>query len=345
MSSDVHVADRLVAAARAADSLACVGLDPRPALLPPAVRAAALARWGNGAAAVAEAFLQFNLGVLDAVAGHCAAVKPQVACYEAYGSAGWAALEATVRAARERGLQVIVDGKRNDIGSTATHYAQAAFGGAPGLSEEAIPDGTLLDGTLLDGTLLNGMGADWLTINGYLGGDGVSPFLSDERTHGIFVLVRTSNPSAADLQDLLVGTAPYDPESAGVGPLTVAERMAGLVQRWGQGRAGRAGLNDVGAVVGATWPEQARQLRATMPDTMFLVPGYGAQGASAADALAGSRPQGCVGLLINSSRAILGAWQHDDAEDWVGSARRAVQTMNAELAQAAEKAGLSGPAG
>ncbi len=310
-----HVADRLVAAARAAGSLACVGLDPRPALLPPAVRAAALARFGgDGAATVADAFLQFNLGLLDAIAGRCAAIKPQVACYEAYGSAGWAALEATVVAARERGLPVILDGKRNDIGSTATHYAQGAFGGAPGLQP---------------GTMLNGMGADWLTVNGYLGSDGVEPFLDPpsppptSMPHGIFVLVRTSNASAGELQDLRA-----DGDS-------VAGHMAALVEQWGRGRVGESGLSDVGAVVGATWPDQARQLRSAMPDTLFLVPGYGAQGASATDALAGARPVGSAGLLVNSSRQILGAWQHDDDKDWAGSARRALDTMNQELDQAA----------
>ena len=230
---------------------------------------------------------------------------------EAYGSAGWRTLEATVTAARERGIPVIVDGKRNDIGSTATHYAQAAFGGAPGL----------------DGAVLPGMGGDWLTVNGYLGADGVEPFLGplDDPSsggHGVFVLVRTSNPSAADLQD----------QASGDG--TVSDRMADLVARWGAPRRGGSGLTTVGAVVGATWPDQARALRARMADTLFLVPGYGAQGGSAADALAGARPSGHPGLIVNSSRQILAAWQHDDAEDWTGSARRAVEAMNADLAAA-----------
>ena len=327
--SPQHAADSIVAVGAAAGSWACVGLDPRPELIPPSLRAAALARHGgDGAAAVAAAFLAFNLGLLDAVAGRAAAVKPQVACYEAYGAAGWAALEATIAAATERGLPVVIDGKRNDIGSTATHYAQAAFGGAPGL----------------DGTILSGMGGDWLTINGYLGTDGVAPFLAPTpsptptpagsavagaRGHGVFVLVHTSNPSAAEVQD----------QPGGQG--TVAEHLARLVAGWGHGRTGRHGLNDVGAVVGATWPDQARQLRALMPDTLFLVPGYGTQGGSAADALAGARPIGVPGVLINSSRQIIGAWQHDDAEDWAGSARRALEAMNADVAVAAEAAGLS----
>lgn len=306
-----HAADRLEAAVAATESVACVGLDPRPELLPPALRRAALDRHGDGAEAVAEAFLAFNLGILDAVAGRCPVVKPQVACYEAYGAAGWRTLEATVAAAGALGLQVIVDGKRNDIGSTATHYAQAAFGGAPGL----------------DGARLPGLGGDWLTVNGYLGGDAIDPFLGDAADtdaggHGIFVLVRTSNPSAADLQDRVTDTG------------TVADAMAELVTTWGRGRVGSCGLSAVGAVVGATWPDQARELRGRMPDAWFLVPGYGAQGGSAADAVAGARPSGPAGLLVNSSRQILAAWQHDDEADWVGSARRALDAMNADLGTA-----------
>jgi len=304
-------ADRLDAAVRATGSVACVGLDPRPELIPPALRRAALERHGDGAAAVAEAFVAYNLGLLDAIAGRCPVVKPQVACYEAYGSAGWQALETTVAAARERGLQVIIDGKRNDIGSTATHYAQAAFGGAPGLA----------------GAVLPGMGGDWLTVNGYLGADGVEPFLGaagdpDAGGHGVFVLVRTSNPSAADLQDQAAGE------------VTVADRMADLVAAWGSSRLGRCGLAAVGAVVGATWPDQARALRARMADTLFLVPGYGAQGGTADDAVAGARPGDNPALLVNSSRQILAAWQHDDEADWAGSARRALDAMNADLGAA-----------
>ena len=137
-----------------------------------------------------------------------------------------------------------------------------------------------------------------------------------------FVLVRTSNPSAAELQDLPCGAE------------TVMEAMARLVARWGQGRVGRCGLSDVGAVVGATWPEQARRLRALMPDTLFLVPGYGAQGGAAADALAGLRGDG-RGVLVNSSRAIIGAWQSGgDPSRWQEAARAALEAMNRDLASA-----------
>lgn len=298
-----HAADLLQAAIDRTGSCAVVGLDPRPALLPPALAADALAAHGDSRAAVAAAFLAFNRGLIDACAGACCAVKPQLACYEAYGAEGLRCLEETVAHARARGIPVIADGKRNDIGSTAEHYAQAFLAGAPGLAGAALP----------------GLGAQWLTVNGYLGADGIAPFIgATPAGTGIFVLVRTSNPSAGDLQD------------QGESGRTVAERMARLVAAWGQDRLGACGLADVGAVVGATWPAQARQLRALMPDTLFLVPGYGAQGGSAADALAGRRADG-RGVVVNNSRGIIAAWQKAAAADWAGAARGALDAMNADL--------------
>ena len=303
----MHPADRLQEAIDRSGSLACVGLDPRPSLVPPPLAQEALARHGDTAEAVAAAFLAFNRGVLGAIAGRCAAVKPQVACYEAYGPAGVRCVLDTIAHARGLGIPVIVDAKRGDIGSTAEHYRQAWVDGAPGLG----------------GAHLAGAGGDWVTVNGYLGSEGVMPFLAPTPGGaGVFVLVRTSNPSAAELQDLPCGAE------------TVMEAMARLVARWGQDRVGRCGLSDVGAVVGATWPEQARRLRALMPDTLFLVPGYGAQGGAAADALAGLRGDG-RGALVNSSRAIIGAWQSGgDPSRWQEAARAALEAMNRDLASA-----------
>ncbi len=298
----MHAADVLQSVIDRSGSVACVGLDPRPALLPPAVVDVALAAHGDTAAAVAAAFTAFNRGVIDAVAGRCAAVKPQTACYEAYGVAGWLALADTVAYARARGIPVIIDAKRGDIGSTAEHYQQAFLGAAPGLGGASLP----------------GMGGDWLTVNGYLGGDGVKPFLGAART-GVFVLVKTSNPSSGDLQDLVQGDG------------TVMDAMARLVAGWGAARRGDCGLSDVGAVVGATYPDQAKRLRALMPDTIFLVPGYGAQGGTAADALAGARADG-RGVIVNSSRGIIAAWQATKTSDWQGAARQALNAMNADLA-------------
>ena len=300
----MHAADRLDASIDATGSIACVGLDPRPVLLPPGLKDRHLRASGGGAAGVAAAYREFNEAIIDAVAGRCAAIKPQAACYEAYGAAGWAVLEATVAHAEGAGVPVVLDAKRADIGSTATHYGQMAFGGAPGL----------------DGSPVEGIGATWITVNPYLGEDGVLPILG---AGGVFVLVKTSNPSSADLQDVALG----DKDQAGG---TVAERTADLVREWGASRLGDRGLSAVGAVVGATYPDHARALRERMPDTLFLVPGYGAQGGGAADAVAGSRPDG-RGIVVSSSRAICGAWQEDGSEDWAGAAARALDAMNAAL--------------
>lgn len=301
----MHAADQLQHASDHHRSIACVGLDPRPALLPPALVSAALAEHGDTAEAVAAAFLAFNRGLIDVLSGHCAAVKPQAACYEAYGAAGFRCLAETVAYARGKGLPVIIDAKRGDIGSTAEHYQQAFLGSAPSLRGEPLA----------------GMGGDWLTINGYLGSDGVKPFLGPQPSGtGIFVLVKTSNPSSGELQDQRSDSG------------SVMETMASLVAGWGAGRTGACGLNDVGAVVGATYPAQAKRLRELMPETLFLVPGYGAQGGSAHDAVAGARSDG-RGVLVNSSRAIIAAWQAKEyaGGDWRHAARAALDAMNADL--------------
>ncbi|HAT11620.1 MAG TPA: orotidine-5'-phosphate decarboxylase [Planctomycetes bacterium] len=299
----MHAADTLQASIDRTGSLAVVGLDPRPALIPPALRTQALARHGDTRLAVAWAFAQFNRGLLAAVQGACCAVKPQVACYEAYGAPGLQALEETISEANRLSIPVIVDGKRNDIGSTAEHYAQAWLGAAPGFT----------------GALPAGPKGDWLTVNAYLGSDGVKPFLA----HGaVFVLVKTSNPGSGEFQGLKLADGDANMEA-----------MAKLVRQWGEGRTGACGLNDVGAVVGATWPAEAKRLRALMPNTIFLVPGYGAQGGSAADALAGRRPDG-RGCVVNSSRAIIGAWEKPKATDWASAARAALDAMNKDLASA-----------
>lgn len=298
----MHAADRLDEVIAATGSVACVGLDPRPTLLPADLRGRHLEVFGPGADSVAAAFAEFNRSIIDAVAGRCAAVKPQVACYEAYGVAGWGALASTIVYATAAGIPVILDAKRGDIGSTATHYGQMAFGGAPDLSGDPVA----------------GLGADWLTVNGYLGADGVLPVLDGRTGAGLFVLVKTSNPSSGDLQDTPSGE------------VSVADRMADQVHRWGQDRLGDRGLSDIGAVVGATYPDNARSLRERMPDTVFLVPGYGAQGAGAVDALAGARADG-RGVIVSSSRGIIGAWQSEGTDDWGAAAGRAVDAMNADL--------------
>jgi orotidine-5'-phosphate decarboxylase len=315
-----HVADRLQADMDRTGSIACVGLDPRPDLVPPSLRRTMLERFGDTNEGVAAAFLELNACLIEAIAGHCAAVKPQAACYEAYGAPGWQALADTVRLAQNAGLAVIVDAKRGDIGSTSAQYAQAFFGGAPGLWDDGRP-------------VAAAMTTDWLTVNPYLGSDNVLEFVdaTPGRT-GIFVLAKTSNPSSGELQDrTCVGGDAPDGEH-------VADVVARLIDGWGRGRAGASGLTDIGAVVGATYPGEARRLRDRMADSLFLVPGYGAQGATAADAVAGARSDG-RGVLVSSSRAIAGAWTslpgaEDDDVDWAGAARAALDAMNADLAAA-----------
>jgi len=298
-----HVADKLAIACETSNSVACVGLDPRPELVPPPIAYMCEGKH-DGAEAVAAAFAAFNRGLIIAIRDRCAAVKLQLSCYEAYGHHGIRAFTETVAYARSFGIPTIVDGKRSDIGSSATHYADAYLDAPQGL-----------DGARLEPPV----GADWLTVNPYLGHDGIDPFLGEPGAHGIFVLVRTSNPSGHQIQDL--------------GEPSVAERIADLVAEWGRERIGGRGLSDVGAVVGATVPDEARRLRERMPASFFLVPGYGAQGASAADALAGRRPEDGGGVLVNSSRAIIGAWREHggDGKDWALASQAALDRMNADL--------------
>lgn len=308
----MHPADRIQAGIERTGSVLVVGLDPRPELVPPDLVQSALADGLSGADAVAKVFLGLNTQIIEMAAGSCAAVKPQLACYEAYGAAGWRCLEATIAACEAADIPVVADGKRNDIGSTAAHYGQAAFGGAVDL----------------EGHLLPGLGVDWLTVNAYLGSDGITPFLDATPNAGLFVLVRTSNPSSVELQEVaLAGNSEFG------GERTVADHMAGLVRSWGEERVGASGLASVGAVVGATQPNAARALRLLMPNTPFLVPGYGAQGADADDAVAGARPDGS-GILVNSSRGIMGAWRAQPERPWQDSIADAIGSANSALGAA-----------
>jgi orotidine-5'-phosphate decarboxylase len=220
--------------------------------------------------------------VIDAVAEHVVAVKPQVACFERLGPPGWAALEETVQRARDRGLLVIADAKRGDIDVTAAAYGQAFFGSTP------TPYGDV-----------EGISADALTVNPLLGADALGPLIKAARDSrgGVFVLVRTSNPGAADLQDRVLE-----------GGRTVSEHLAGLVNDLGAPGIGTSGLSDVGAVVGATAPERLQTLRDLMPTAVFLLPGVGAQGGRV-DALAPALGTDPASILISVSRGIVGARQ------------------------------------
>lgn len=282
-------ADRLEAAVAAKSSPLCVGLDPRLDKLPSDVVAAA----GGDAG---KALLRFGLEVLDLVAPHAACVKPNVAFFEAFGLGGLSAYAGIVRGARSRGLLVVGDAKRGDLSTTAEAYAQAHL--APGGDFEV----------------------DALTVAPYMGADSLAPFVDAASRHGkgLYVLVRTSNPGAGDLQDLDVGGA------------ALYTRTAAMVRALGERHLGRAGLSCVGAVVGATWPEQLRALRAALPTTPLLVPGYGAQGGTAADTVAAYLPGG-RGAVVNASRSVTFPASKDPAKPWRAAVEAAARAAKEEL--------------
>lgn len=276
----------------------CVGLDTNLKCLPARFQRRFETDTMEGAA---EAILAYNKELIDALEHIVPAVKVQVAYYEMYGVPGMRAFLQTLRYAKRAGLIVIADAKRNDIGSTAEAYAKA-FLGMTELSTVQMP--------VFD--------ADIVTVNPYLGADGIIPFLNENPKRGIFALVRTSNPSAGELQDLKLadGRAVY-------------EAVGDLVEQWGQGTAAFNGYNRIGAVVGATWPEQGAELRRRMPNTFFLLPGYGAQGAKGAD-IAGMF-QGREGAIVNNSRAILCAWQKTETADFKTAACKAAEAMRDDI--------------
>lgn len=281
-----HCFDRLDELCAKTGSAVCVGLDPHYELLPPDTK-------GRGALPHVREFLH---EVIDAIAGVVPCVKPQIAFFEALGPDGYALYFDVVRAAHRRGLFVIGDIKRADIGSTAAAYAKGHL---------AQDDGSAVDA---------------VTLNPYLGVDGIKPFLEVGRAkgRGVFVLARTSNPSGKELQDH--GAVAGD---AGRGALY--RKVGTLLEQWGGANVGARGYTDVGAVVGATHPDEGALLRRELPRTFFLVPGYGAQGGTAADVARTFDAKG-GGAIVNSSRGILFAWKEQEK---AGGAARAVELARA----------------
>jgi len=271
MPSNTNFADRLIERTRALGHPLCVGLDPHLAAIPEFFRRGSMAPGDERTAAVVEEFLG---AILDRVAGRVAIVKPQIAFFEQLGWRGMRVLDGLCRRARESNLMVLLDAKRGDIGSTAEGYANAYL-----TSDAAMP-------------------VDAITLNPYLGFDTLEPFAraAREAGRGIFVLVKTSNPGSGDLQDRDVEGEP------------LFGRVAkGLVEMEKDLRGPKTGWSSLGVVCGATWPEQAHRVRQTLGKALFLVPGYGAQGATANDALQTfvPGPKGREGGIVNSSRAIL----------------------------------------
>jgi orotidine-5'-phosphate decarboxylase len=295
-----HFADRLCAAICTKKNALCVGLDPRWELLPPELRR----RHGDGTlTAVARAYEEFCCRVIDVVAPLVPVVKPQSAFFEACGPAGFEALLHVQRHAQRCGLLTILDAKRNDIASTATAYADAAFAG-----------------TTLDDKRHAVWDADALTVNPYLGRDAVEPFLESARNaqRGVFVLVRTSNPGAGQFQDLVCDGRP------------LYLHVASAVASWARENLGRCGYGDVGAVVGATRPAELVAVRQALPEALFLVPGFGAQGAGAADTAPAFRDDG-LGAVINSSRGILFSFSAENPR-WEAAIDAATRQTIATLA-------------
>lgn len=285
-----------------------VGLDPQIDMMPPQI----MAHYGGGISAepgteedfetaVAQAFLSFNKEIIDHIYDIVPAVKPQIAFYEMFGAPGYQAYIDTVAYAKAKGLLVIGDIKRGDIASTATAYSSGHLGQATAFGQQKI---------IAD--------QDFVTINPYMGTDSVTPWLADCKAYnrGLFVLLKTSNPGSRDLQDIPM---------AGGKPLYA--HVAALIDQWGADTiCPDCGLSQVGAVVGATHPTIAKELRDMLPHTLFLVPGYGAQGGTGADL----RPfftKGLQGAIVNSSRGIIYAYQQQDTTHFGQAARTATQAM------------------
>jgi orotidine-5'-phosphate decarboxylase len=292
-------AARLDAAIKAKHTPACIGLDPRREALPPALGAGAAS--ADDPAALAAIFTDFCRGVIDVVAPLVPIVKPQLACFEALGPHGMTALASVIAHARAKGLLVLADGKRGDIGSTAEAYAA--------------------------GWLAGPWAADALTVNPYLGLDSIEPFVktASDRGAGIFILVKTSNPGSKDFQDLTTDGR------------TIYEHVATGVEALAARTAAGATYGAVGAVVGATWPKQLDDLRAAMPHAWILVPGFGRQGGRAADVRGAFHADG-LGALVVSARDVIFAHARPEmneglaARQWQTAVERAAHDMIARLA-------------
>ena len=290
---------------RAMKNPTVAGLDARIEYVPEHIRKAAFEEHGPGLKGAAEAIWQFNVGLIDALCDIVPAVKPQAAYYENLGWRGLEVLERTIRYARGKGMFVIADVKRGDIGSTAAAYAEGWLSGAR-IGEETFKS----------------FDADCVTLNGYMGSDSIKPFLEAARAEDkcVFVLVKTSNPGSGELQDIVAGDR------------QVYTVMGDLVQRLAAGTEGRYGYTMAGAVTGATYPSDIRALRKRLEKTFFLVPGYGAQGGTAEDVQYAFDKYG-HGAVVNSSRGIMCAWQKTgkDGRDFDEAARNAAAAMRDDI--------------
>lgn len=291
-----------------------VGLDPMLNYIPEHIQKRAFAEFGETLEGAAEAVWQYNKGIVDAVCDLVPAVKPQIAMYEQFGIEGLKAFEKTVTYCQEKGLVVIGDIKRGDIGSTSEAYAVGHLGRVQ-----------------VGNHSYSGFHEDFVTVNPYLGSDGVRPFMKicKEEKKGLFILVKTSNPSSGEFQDRLVDGRP------------LYELVGEQVAAWGEELMGDT-YSYVGAVVGATYPEMGRTLRKIMPKSFILVPGYGAQGGKGADLVHFFNEDG-LGAIVNSSRGIIAAYKQEKyasfgSENYADASRQAVLDMQEDIQGALEAA-------
>jgi len=309
--------DRLIDGILEKNNPTVVGLDPKIEYVPTFIKEKSFKEYGVNLKGASEAIIQFNKMIIDSIYDQIPAVKPQLAYYEMYGVDGMHAFDETCKYAKSKGLIVIADGKRNDIGSTAQAYSNAFLGS------------TVIDKEIKQ----KAFDVDALTVSPYLGEDGIKPFIEDCKNNekGIFVLVKTSNKSSGQLQDLVTQLGK-----------SIYEVMAEYVNEWGKPVTGKYGYSSVGAVVGATYPNQAKLLRSIMKKAYILVPGYGAQGGTARDCVNSFRKDN-LGAIVNASRSIMCAyksdiWKNEYSEESFAEASRAEvirmkDDLNAALGQ------------
>lgn len=303
--------DTLVRKIKVMKNPTVVGLDPRIDFVPSFIKEEAYDKYGKTPEGAAKAFLAFNKVIIDSTYDLVPAVKPQVAMYEQYGAEGLKAYIDTIAYAKEKDLVVIGDIKRSDIASTAEAYSDGHIGRVE-----------------VEGSKFEVYKEDFITLNPYLGYDSIEPYMNNCKNYdkGLFVLVKTSNPNSGEIQDITVGNNGE----------TLYEYMGKMVAKWGEAVIGEEGYSRIGAVVGATHSEQGKRLREIMPRTFFLVPGYGAQGATAQD-LAGCFNQDGIGAIVNSSRGIIAAYTlkaykgNFTEKEFGAAARQAVLDMKRDL--------------
>ena len=302
----MNAIDRLINKIKETNNPTVIGLDPRYELLPKCV----LEKYPNTLEGVSQAIIEYNKALIDKTCDVIPAIKPQIAFYEMFGIPGMKAFEETCKYAKQKGMIVIADIKRGDIGSTAQGYSNAYLGKTKiGEKEESIFD------------------VDFVTVNPYMGTDCVKPFIEDCKKYdkGIFILVKTSNPSSGELQDVKLENGEE-----------VYVKVAKLVEEWGKELRGEYGYSSIAAVVGATYPKQLKEIREIAPHAYFLIPGYGAQGGKVEDIALGFDKNG-LGGIVNASRSLMCAYKSElwkdkfEEKDYAKATRAEALRMKRDL--------------